>query len=324
MLGVYLLAGFGRLQTGVAYAASSRYQYLPMAALALVLVWLADIAYEGIRSRFSALRAILSAAILLSLIVHAGSGYQFIRATSPRIAWGREARDFVETMIFRKNTHTAPPGMVVVEPELYLPEAMYPFKFPLRRALFLYAAAGEVTAEVCSVPLHRFLDHPELRHLSLLQGLELERSPEKWRRFGDVEVASRADSNTMRLTLPLGISALSLDIGSCCDQQSLYTFVVSAQLLQGEAHISPRIIFKNQRGDLLRTVPAEPVAGSVYQPYIVSATPPPGASSLGIDFASVHTLSAPVTIAVKDLLFLRHPIYLPVALLSSDSFCRGT
>ena len=120
----------------------------------------------------------------------------------------------------------------------------------------------------------------------------------------------------MRLTLPLGMSAVSMDIGSCCGQGSLYTFAVSARLLKGEAHVSPRIVFKDQKGDRLWTFPAEPVAGAVYQPYMVSAVPPPGASSLGIDFANGPVLLAPVTIEVKDLLLFRHPIYLPSALVS--------
>ena len=316
ILGAYLLAGFGRLQGGVGYAASSRYQYLPMAALALVVVWLADIACEGIQSRFSALRAALSAAVLLSLVVHAGHGYQLIRATSPRINWGREAHHFVETIIFRKHTREVPPGMVVVEPDLYLPLALYPFKFPLRRALSLYAAAGGGPDAVCAIPLNRFLEHPGLRALSLLQRLDPERHLEEWKRFGNVEVAPGDGSSTIRLMLPLGTSALSLDVGSCCSWQSLYTFAVSARLLKGEAHVSPRIVFKNKEGGMLQTAPADPVAGPMYQPYIVSALPPPGTSSIGIDFASVHTLLAPVTIEVKDLLLLQHPIYLPAALLS--------
>ena len=69
---------------------------------------------------------------------------------------------------------------------------------------------------------------------------------------------------------------------------------------------------------MLQTAPADPVAGSMYQPYIVSALPLPGTSSIGIDFASVHTLRAPVTIEVKDLLLLQHPIYLPSTLFSTQ------
>ena len=159
ILGAYLLAGLGRLQFGVAGAASSRYQYLPMAALALGVTWVADVVYGDIQARSSALRNALLAAVLCTLIVHAGHGYQLIRATSPRLNWGREAHHFVETIIFRKHTSEVPPGMVVVEPDLYLPLALYPFKFPLRRALSLYAAAGKFPEAVCAVPLNRFLEH---------------------------------------------------------------------------------------------------------------------------------------------------------------------
>ena len=314
ILGAYLLVGFGRHQAGAGYAVASRYQYLPMAAMALIIVWLADVVFNSIQ-RSSTLHAILSAVVCLSLVVHAVNGYQIIRATSPRITGGREARHFIDTFIFRRHLPEVPPDMVLGEPE-FLPAALYlpPWKFPLRRALSLYATERNLPNEVFSVALDRFLDQPWLQRLSLLQGREPERHPEKWQRFGNVEIVSSDDGDAIRITLPPVTSAFGLDVESCSGRRSLYTFAVTARLIQGEAHVSPRILFKNKQGNILWSVPSEPVAGAEYQPYVMSAMPPLGASAIGVDFVSWRTAPAPAVIEVKDLLVLRHPIYLPIAL----------
>lgn len=318
ILGAYLLTGLGRLQTGIEYAASSRYQYLPMVALALVIVWLTDIACECLGSHFSALRAALSAAVVLALLVHAGNGYELIRATSPRLRWGYEARNYVQTVILREGVHTVPPAMGMLEPD-YLPAPLYPAvtaKFPLSRALALYAAAGESLRDISVlVPVQHFLNDSALRSLSLLRGLEPAQHLEQWKRFGSVDVALGEDNQTIRLTLPPA-SAFSVDLGRCCSRRARYTFAVLARLVQGDAHVVPRIVFKNQAGDLLQIGSSEPVAGPLAQPYIVSTLPPLGTFSLSVDLANVHPGGTPVLIEVKDVLLVQHPIYVPLAPLS--------
>lgn len=290
ILGPYALTGVGRLELGVALAASSRYQYLPVAGLALILAWLAGGAFEIAQQRFPAALSLLALVTLLTLPAHAISSYKYVRQHSPRFLWGQQAHRFVDLAIYQRGRPPVPAGMLCAGPELYLPASMYPWLFELSRVLPMYAASGVIRDE-CGVGLRSVLELPEIRRANLLEG-----------------GAAGLDSVT-RIEMPQATSAYSFEL-SCPDTSRPYTFAASARLVSGEPRVCLRVVSKDRTGNVLDSLLSRPISSHEFENVLVSAYPAEGASVVEIGFAAAPGSASPVIIEAKDAILLQHPVYL--------------
>jgi hypothetical protein len=116
----YALTAAGKLQLGMSSAASSRSQYLPAAALGLLMAWLAGGIFGIVQRRYA--KALLPLALvgILSLPLHALAEYEYLRLHNPMEGWGRQVRRFVDLAIYRHNSADVPAGMASVRP-VYVP-----------------------------------------------------------------------------------------------------------------------------------------------------------------------------------------------------------
>jgi len=314
VLGPYLLTGAGRLSMGLNTAASSRYQYLPVAGLALLLVWLVGGVIEIAARRDTMLLFPLGLVALLTLPVHAISGYAYVRQHSPRFLWGEQARRFVDLAIYQRARQPSPAGMACVSPELNLPASIYPFAFPLFRVLPMYAADGVIRDE-CTVSLRSALETPEIEQDNLLKGSATGVDPGKWRSYaaakGSAGIPGSETAHVVRIELPQSGSAYSLDV-PCAGTFHPYSFVASVQLVSGEPNAHLRILSKDRAGNILNVVHSPPISSAQFETIVVSAYPEPGADTVGVDFANTGASGGPVALAVKKAVLLQHPVYVPV------------
>jgi hypothetical protein len=289
----YALTAVGRVQLGIPSAASSRYQYLPAAALGLILAWLAEGVFSIARSQYSNAFLPLALMVLLTLPQHALAGYVHLRRHSPMDGWGQLARRFVSLAVYQRNWANVPAGMVCVRPELYLPTVMYPHPFfDLPRALPLYASAGG-PAGVCTVGMASVLGLPQIARMNLLNGPR----------------AARIELH--------GAGGYAFET-QCANRTRPYSFAASVRLVSGDPGAYMRIVFKNSSGDILDTYPSEPIASHAFSTMVVSAYPPPETAAVTVGFAGSAPGSEPSVIAVSDAVLLQHPVYLPGSLLQKE------
>jgi hypothetical protein len=309
----YALTAAGRVQLGMRSAASSRYQYLPAAALGLILAWLAGGIF-GIVQRQNA-KALFPLALvgILSLPLHALAEYEYLRRHNPMEEWGRQARRFVDLAIYRHNSTDVPAGMACVRPQLYLPAGMYPHPFfDLSRALPLYAANG-IRGDVCTAGMASLLDRPDLTRINLLNGGARGIVPGKWTSRGSAvasfDAPSRDAPRVARIELQ-GVSAYGFET-RCAGTDRPYSFAASVQLVSGDPAVYMRIVFKDAAGRVLDMFPSQPISSHDFSTVAVSGYPAPGSATVGVDFASSLPGSEFSGIAVRDAVLLEHPVYVP-------------
>jgi hypothetical protein len=311
----YALTAVGRVQLGMSSAASSRYQYLPAAALGLILAWLAGGVFSIAQSRYSKALFPLALVVLLTLPLHAAAGYEYLRRHSPMVEWGRSARRFVDLAVYRANRESVPAGMACVRPELYLPAAMYPHPFfDLSRALPLYAAGG-VRGDVCTVSIASVLDSREITRSNLLNGGERGIEPGKWRSYSSAiasfDAPVRDVPRAARIELQ-GVSAFGFET-RCANRTHPYSFAASVQLVSGDPGACMRIAFKDASRNILDAFPSRPISSHEFTLLVISAYPAPGTAAVAVDFASSAPGSESSTIAVRDAVLVEHPVYVPVS-----------
>lgn len=288
----HALAAVGRAQSGTAFAASSRYQYLPAAALGLILAWLAGGIFSIVESRYPKILQPLAVLFLLTLPWHAIAGYEYVGRYSQSLGRGRAAHRFVSLAIDAPHGPLAPPGMACVRPELYLPPGMYPLRFfDLTRALPLYAGNRDL-GDRCTVAIASVLGNPDLAHMNLLPGGARERE--------------------LR-----GLSAYGFET-HCAGGSHPYTFAASVRLVSGEPGACMRIVFKGASGNILDVFPSRPIESHDFGPMAVSAYPDPDTATVAVDFAASAPASQSSVIAVKDAALVEHPVYLPASLLQKE------
>jgi hypothetical protein len=311
----YAITAVGRVQDGIGFAASSRYQYLPAAALGLILAWLAGGVFDIAQNGYPNALAPLALVTLLTLPFDSAAGYAYVQVHSPMPEWGRSARRFVRLAVYRTDWDPPPAGMVCVRPELHLPAAMYPRPFfDLSRALPLYAGKG-VRGDACGARIASVFDRKEITRLNLLNGGARGIQPGKW---------SGGHATTVSFDAPAGGAPQAARIAfrgagaygfemHCADAAHPYSFAASARLASGEPGARMRIVFKNASGGVLETFPSQPIAPGGFSTMVVSAYPPPETATVAVDFAGSAPGSESSVIVVRDAVLLEHPVYLPMA-----------
>jgi hypothetical protein len=311
----YVLTGLGRAQLGIGFAASSRYQYLPAAALGLILAWTAGGAFRIVKNRYPKALGPLTLLVLATLPVHAIVGYVYLGGHSPAIGWGQSAHRFANLAIYGSDCTCTPAGMACVRPALYLPNGMYPFPFfDLARALPLYAGSVVRTA-ACPVTITSVLNNKEIAPGNLLNGGERGIVPGKWTGYGaaiaSFAVPGPGVPRVARIELQ-GISGYSFVVRAA-NADHPYSFAASVQLVSGDPGPSMRIAFKDLAGSPLETFVSHPISSHDFTTLAVSAYPTPGTASITVEFAGAAPASEFSVITVRDAVLVEHPIYIRAA-----------
>ena len=274
----YVLTSFGRVQLGIELAASSRYHYLPAAALGLLAAWTAAGAFEiAPRAGFW-----LAMAIMITLPLDAIAGYEYARRHSPFFEWGRNGRRFAELMLNQHDAEQAPAGVACVRPELYLPASLYPRPVvDVERVLPLYGGAA-AAVDACRLRVTSVLGRADVQPLNLLAAGQ--------RSFEGAPSAYRAE-------VP------------CANTAKPYTFAASVKSDGGDPAWM-RIRFKGAGGNDLESYLAPAIAAREFTAVVVSAFPSAETATVAVDFGG----SPQSVISVKDAVLLEHPVYLPLLL----------
>jgi hypothetical protein len=234
--------------------------------------------------------------------------------------WGNQPQRFVSLAIYQRGWQPTPPGMACVNPELNLPESMYPARFSLSRAIAMYAADG-VFPEVCPISVRSALADPATLQVNLLKSTDLNQGPVHGNAYSfanasPVSLETGGSSETsgspaLRIELPRAGSAYGFDLGYLGDRQP-YTFAASVRLLSGGPTAVLRILSKDRAGNILETVNSEPISSPQFHVVLLSVYLAQNTASASVDFANLQDSSTPVVIAVKQAVFLQHPVYLKI------------
>ena len=312
LLGSYFMTGVGRLSSGLGGGGSSRYQYLPVAGLALVVAWLAGIIFDLVQTLLPNLVWPLGVITLLTIPVHMISGYSYVRQHSPRFAWGDQAHRFVDLAIYQHSWQLVPHGEACVGPELNLPSSMYPFRFPLARAAALYAAS-DVFPEFCRISMGSALGNPEVQRANLLQETVLSQGSSQGNPYNGaqsiLENLGPGAAREVRIELPHAGSAYGFDL-QCASAREPYTFAASVKRLAGRPTACLRILSKDETGNILDTVNSPPISSPEFSDVLLSTYVAQGAATVSVDLANLEDTAEPAVIVVKKAILVQHPVYI--------------
>lgn len=309
-----LLTGMGRAGSGgaagfgVHLAASSRYLYFPIAAWALF----SAVAAQGIlpagETGTPIKRSLILVLLGLCLVLQLNFGINYVQTHSPRAEGGMEARQYVRQVI--EAPHPAPPqGEAVVDPEAFLPAALYPLSFPVSRAELLYGRDEPFYA--CAVPIKLALFSPSVRRFNLLA------SPAGGPLSGWTAAGSASGSAcrcglegqaALMVNLPQFGSAERRTVAICCSQQA-FTFGALVRVAEPSTAVKLWLAFLDARGNILRAARSDSFPYGNFDRLYVSEYPPRG--SLNVVAEIVNEGGKPASAIIQDPILVRHPVYLP-------------
>jgi hypothetical protein len=305
----YPVISLGRLQLGLSLAASSRYQYVPLAGFVLLVM----LCWQATQASWRAPRARqgFAAVGLLLLAYHLVSHAAIIREGTPAATWGVAAQQFVHDAEAATYPATNSAGTRILGPELPVPDSLHRSSaFPLWRVLQILAGTTETI-----MPAGDYLrdkDASVAGNLARNGGFEdapgtewtvdpdgvLERSSVARRMggFGAVARLARAGSavrqQVVRMcpeTLPGKIVSFSIQVRSA-----------------DAGAVSSHVVFKDVSGGVLErpSSPDHPVVRD-WSPVLVTAWSPPGTCAVEVEVAS--TVSHPVSLELDDAIVILHP-----------------
>ena len=308
-VGAYSVISLGRLQYGVAIAASSRYQYLSSASFALLL----SLCWQGFRRVFVNdhtpvwwhVFSVLLLAYLLAFHI------KTTRVENIDADRGSRVQEFLRAVRNASFPSQVPSRSVVLGADFQVP----PYVIPPRRPLWmiLQVLKGN-THDV--VPVENYLStENELVKFNLIPngGFEEPLSSHGWQTLAGAQFswdtgAKRDGEYGVHLSLPQRDSAFANDaVHNCSPSVSgkVFTFAVQAETGTPAALIA-RITFKAADGKLLATYASEPHAGDgQWHQLVTGGLSPPGTCTVSVDVSNGALVG--LNAAIDDTLLLLHP-----------------
>jgi len=305
----HLLAGAARIaRFGVDSAVQGRYQYLPLAGMALAAAWVVGAAWEGLvtgRSRFRFAVAIL----LSSLAAHALAGAIYIRTNSVWYYHYRQVVHFLDRMVTSKPA-PPPPGMIELAGEPVLSHFACPYKLPLYNVLRIYGASGW-PVDPDRISLRDHLHRESVRNQSLLAGRGLESG--RWTVTGDARILPLQDGKgTVAIELSAPDSAVRLEVEEFNDYKPLYTFVADASLAGGEYNTEMRILFKDKSGATRDQVVSHAFGKPEFLTIMLTALAPLETRTVHVEFAPAMPGRRFCRTELRNVMVFRHPVFAPL------------
>jgi hypothetical protein len=304
----YWIISIGRIVYGPATAASSRYQYLSTAPLAILLV----LCWRGLWRKAVLMHpiwysAISSALLLYLLVFHCAT----LKRENPGADRGLAVQRFLQLAIRSTFPAGSASGEVVLGPELLVPTEVYrPRTMPLWKILQVLQGS---TKDV--VPVREYVgDVEHLRPYNLITngGFESGMGPE-WIGFSGTQfhaTAGEAHSGRLgaQLFFPVRNAAFSRDVIRGCallSKSKIFTYTVYVNTRVSNALLA-RIIFKGPDGAILSTGESKLAAGDgLWHQLVVSGLSPAGACLVEVDLS--NSSAEPVTAMIDDAMLLLHP-----------------
>lgn len=299
ILATYALAGAGRAGFGLDAALMSRYQYYPLAGLALAAAFSLQPVADQLRGR-KLLSGITTALGCATLGQFAVFGVQYVTTASNHMAYASSARYFVNRAVWRSSQPQIPANHTRLNGDFLLPPVLFWGTIRLAEILPLFGPEA-VQPDAANGLLVNQIDLPELQRQSLVPAVP---DPGIWKSSGGAVAGSGG-----RITLPPN-AAVELEIDACCDSGPAYTFVMRAAGLI-DPQIRLRLEFFASNGQPVTSVTSGPVTGahtlevSAYAHELTSST---RASILNVGAESRE-------LELKAVYAWRHPVFVPTAAL---------
>lgn len=301
----YPIIAIGRIQFGVDEANAPRYQYLPMAALALLIV----LCWDGLRREIAAERTPYwwyGVSVLL-LGYYLAFHSMVIRQFNLAADRGDVARKFLK--VARQATYPAPmpPGTAVLGPELPVPFEITPSHLPV---WMIFQVLDQSTTSV--VPVADYLSNENaLAPFNLVRNGGFDASmASDWIALGGAQIvespaAAHSGQSGASLVLPPNAAISQNVLSNCSSAGRIFTFAIETKTAQPGA-LAARIIFKDVKNTILDTSESQPHPGdSQWHQLVISGLSPPGACVVGVDLT--NEAKAVVAASADDALLVLHP-----------------
>lgn len=305
----HLMAGAARIgRFGVESAVQGRYQYLPLAGLAVGVAWVVNAAWQGFVTSPER-RRVAHGLLLVSIVAHGFAGGYYIRTHSVWYYHYRQVLHFLDRMVAPAPTQP-PPGMVELSGELVLSHFACPYNFPFENALRIYGAAGW-PVDPFKVSLREYLGSEAVRKQNLLAGRGLESG--KWTAKGDARVIPLGDGKgTVAIELSSPDSSVQLAVEEFNDYKPLYTIVADASLAGGQYNTEMRLFFKDKEGAIRDQLVSYAFGKPEFLTIMVTGLAPLETRTVHVEFAPAMPGKRFCRTELRNVMMFRHPVFAPV------------